>query len=273
MKDADRRDGRDSSEELEKLMAQARRVVGRQRTSSSSTEQPLARSLRDLGEHLSYFRRLFSSTREVVAGLHGHIVAPVWRVVRPPLLYLGSSYKRIWDRCAYRIDRQTNQRVLSRTRSTVVVSVTVLALSVLTDTRLGEAVRFVTVEPIVDAILIGCSKRTETFYLAQSNEIDPDNNIHSVRGCRRRGVCAESDAAYFRVQPRLSHDIWKLVEYGNPMYVPDHIVAPIAPGLNECEVTYYGYRMSSSWIARVLRSLQFYPTMLEAKCRYIGGDS
>jgi hypothetical protein len=57
------------------------------------------------------------------------------------------------------------------------------------------------------------------------------------------------------------------------VYVPDHIVAPIAPGLNECHVTYYGYRMTSSWIARVLRSLQFYPTMLEAKCTYIGGGN
>jgi hypothetical protein len=80
------------------------------------------------------------------------------------------------------------------------------------------------------------------------------------------------DAAYFRVQPRLAHDVWKLVAYGNPVYVPDHIVAPIAPGLNECHVTYYGYRMTSSWIARILRSLQFYPTMLEAKCTYLRGQ-
>jgi hypothetical protein len=154
----------------------------------------------------------------------------------------------------------------------VVVVVTVLALSIFTNTWLGSAVRFFTVEPVVDGVLIGLSKRTETFYLTQSDEIDPENNIHSVRGCRKRGECAEVDAAYFRVQPRLSHDIWKLLMYGNPVYVPDHIVAPIAPGLNECHVTYYGYRMTSSWIARVLRSLQFYPTMLEAKCTYLGSS-
>jgi hypothetical protein len=153
-----------------------------------------------------------------------------------------------------------------------VVIATVLALSVFTNTWLGSAVRFFTVEPVVDGVLIGLSKRTETFYLSQSDEIDPENNIHSVRGCRKRGECAEVDAAYFRVQPRLSHDIWKLWMYGNPVYVPDHIVAPIAPGLNECHVTYYGYRMTSSWIARVLRSLQFYPTMLEAKCTYLGSE-
>ena len=75
-----------------------------------------------------------------------------------------------------------------------------------------------------------------------------------------------------RVKPRLAHDFWKLVNYGNPFYVPDHVVAPIAPGVNQCQVTYYGYRMTSSWISRLLRSLEFYPVMLEANCRYIGAE-
>jgi hypothetical protein len=189
------------------------------------------------------------------------------------VVWFWRRYLSCWNRFAYTVDPTTNEPKLSRVRSSVVVVLTVLVISTLTNTWLGSTVRFFTVEPLVDAMLIGLSKRTEVFYLTQSDEIDPENNIHSVRGCRKKGECGEVDAAYFRVQPRLSHDMWKLYMYGNPVYVPDHIVAPIAPGLNECQVTYYGYRMTSSWIARVLRSLQFYPTMLEAKCSYLGSGT
>ena len=77
------------------------------------------------------------------------------------------------------------------------------------------------------------------------------------------------DALYLCILHRLSHDIWNLVTKGNPNFVTDHVVAPIAPGNNKCEVTYYGYRLSSSWTSRLMRQLEFYPTLLEAKCTSI----
>jgi hypothetical protein len=266
--------GEHENRELDSLVARARRLTKSSPPASAVSENDggLVDSIRELNENVSFIRRTVSATRTVIAGLLSTIVYPVWRVLRPPVTWLAGLYLSLWNRFAYSVDRSTGERKLSRVRSSIVVVATVCALSVFTNTWLGSAVRFFTVEPVVDGVLIGLSKRTETFYLSQSDEIDPENNIHSVRGCRKRGECAEVDAAYFRVQPRLSHDIWKLWMYGNPVYVPDHIVAPIAPGLNECHVTYYGYRMTSSWIARVLRSLQFYPTMLEAKCTYLGSD-
>ena len=267
--------GDGGKDEIDSLIARARRITTSRSPSvaPSDEEGTIVESIRELNENVTFLRRTIASIRTVVGGLLSTVVSPVWRVLRPPLSWLGRIYLSVWNRFAYTVDRTTNERRLSRVRSSIVVVCTVLVLSTFTDTWLGSTVRFFTVEPIVDGTLIGLSKRTEVFYLTQSDEIDPENNIHSVRGCRKRGECAEVDAAYFRVQPRLSHDIWKLWMYGNPVYVPDHIVAPIAPGLNECHVTYYGYRMTSSWIARVLRSLQFYPTMLEAKCTYLGSNN
>ena len=264
----------EENRELDSLVARARRLTKSSPRASAVSENDggIVDSIRELNENVSFIRRTVGATRTVIGGVLSTILYPVWRVLGPPVTWLGGIYLSLWNRFAYSVDRSTNERKLSRARSSLVVIATVLALSVFTNTWLGSAVRFFTVEPVVDGVLIGLSKRTETFYLSQSDEIDPENNIHSVRGCRKRGECAEVDAAYFRVQPRLSHDIWKLWMYGNPVYVPDHIVAPIAPGLNECHVTYYGYRMTSSWIARVLRSLQFYPTMLEAKCTYLGSE-
>jgi hypothetical protein len=150
-------------------------------------------------------------------------------------------------------------------------AVTVVFLLSLTPTWPGEAIRFVTYEPLMDGFLMALTYRTEVYYLNSTEELDPANNVHSVRGCHYAGECAEHDAVYFRVRPRLSHDIWKLILYGNPIYVPDHIIAPIAPGVNECHVTYYGYRLTASYIARLVRSMQIYPTMLEASCHYLGG--
>jgi hypothetical protein len=260
--------------EMESLIARARRIASPSTPTTASAEAErqggLVDNIRELNDNITFFRKCLSATRTVVSGLLSTIVSPVWRLLRSPVLWVVRHYLRLWNRWAYTADRDTKARKLSRARSSVVIVVSVLALSTFTTTWLGNTVRFFTIEPLVDGVLIGLSKRTEVFYLTQSDEIDPENNIHSVRGCRKRTECAEVDAAYFRVQPRLAHDIWKLWVYGNPVYVPDHIVAPIAPGLNECHVTYYGYRMTSSWIARLLRSLQLYPTMLEATCTYLG---
>ncbi len=264
-----------SPSNTEALLARARRIAqgpSKEAPQKQESEGGIADAITELNENLTFFRKCLTTTRVVLGGLQSNVFGPLWRLVRPPIIFVARLYMRLWNRYAYSTNQETKERTLSRTRSSIIVVATVLVLSIFTNTQLGSAVRFVTIEPLADAILIGLSKRTEVFYLTQSDEIDPENNVHSVRGCRKRGECAEIDAAYFRVQPRLAHDVWKLVSYGNPVYVPDHIVAPIAPGLNECHVTYYGYRMTSSWIARILRSLQFYPTMLEAKCTYLGSQ-
>ena len=273
MADSSRSKESSSTSDTETLLARARRIA--QGPPGEAPHKPIseggiADTIQELNENLTFFRRCMTSTRVVVSGLRSNVVGPIWGFVLPPLAFVARLYLVFWNRWAYVTDKVTKERTLSRARSSVVVVVTILFLSMGTNTQLGSAVRFVTVEPLLDGMLMAVSKRTEVFYLTQSDEIDPDNNIYSVRGCRKRGECSEIDAAYFRVQPRLAHDVWKLVTYGNPVYVPDHIVAPIAPGLNECHVTYYVYRMTSSWIARILRSLQFYPTMLEAKCTYLG---
>ena len=176
----------------------------------------------------------------------------------------------MWDRYVYIESTGTAESTLSKPRAAVFSVVTILFIAMFTPTALGNAVRFFTLEPLIDASLMAVSKTTKEFYLNHSEEILPMEDIHSVRGCRKEGECREYDAAYFRVKPRLSHDVWKLFAHGDPIYIPDHVVAPIAPGVNRCQVTYYGYRMTSSWISRLMRSLQIYPVLLEANCEFLG---
>lgn len=227
-------------------------------------------NLKEISDNISGFARFLYTVREAVLGFYERFIAPLWRIFSPILRWLIRSYGCFWNRFAYRTNKSNGERTLSRTRAGICVALTIAFLSAFTPTYPGSVVRFVTLEPIVDGLLMLISKHTEEFYLNHSEEIDPIENIHSVRGCRHRGECTEVDAVYFRILPRLSHDIWKLFAHGNPLFVPDHVVAPIAPGVNRCEVTYYGYRVTSSGVSRLLRSLEFYPTLLEANCTYLG---
>lgn len=232
----------------------------------------ISETLHSVDENLSYFRKLLYTCKETYLGLMDRFGKPLVSLLGPLLRWLFSTYRRFWNRYSYYTDRATGERVFSRKRSSLVIGLSIAVASIFTPTALGDAVRFATTEPVFDAFLMSISKKTELFYLNNSQEIDPEANEHAVRGCRTMGQCTENDAIYFRVKPRLSHDIWKLIVYGNPIYVPDHVIAPIAPGVNRCEVTYYGYRMTSSWISRLLRSFQVYPTMLETNCTAVTAD-
>lgn len=270
----------ESAQAIADLMAHAEKLQARART-GSETKRPqnkdsvisdLLETSHSIAENLSFFRRLAINIKEGYLGFYERFLSPLWSILGPPVKWLGYRYGKLWNRFAYRTAKPSGQRELSRSRAGIVVAITFLALAAFTPTGIGDAVRFVTLEPLSDAFFMAISKRTDTFYLNSTEEVDPHANIHSVRGCRHAGQCSEVDAVYFRIRPRLSHDIWKLINFGNPIYVPDHVVAPIAPGVNRCEVIYYGYRMTSSWISRLLRSLEVYPILLDAKCTYLGSS-
>ena len=261
---------------VDELLKRAKALQSRSEKSAGESEvsskgkgvEEAIEAIKSLNAQVSYIGRFLSHSKEACLGFYRNLFLPFWRVFSPPFVFVARIYKKLWQRFAFYTDPQSGERIFSRKRSSAVMAVTLLFVLALTPTGIGSALRFVSVEPVLDSVLMLTSMKTETFYLNNSQEVDPEGNIHSVRGCRIEGLCGEKDAAYFRVLPRLSHDVWKLIRYGNPIYVPDHVVAPIAPGVNKCAVTYYGYRMTSSWLSRLLRSLELYPTMLEASCRH-----
>lgn len=271
-----------SSQEVDALLNEAKALKSRfEKSVPSEINQNkklsdtggIHETLQSVSENLSYLRRVLVHAKEMYLGVHERFFRPVWDFIKPPLKFISRIYRRIWNRWAYVTNSQTGERILSRRKSSLLIGCTFLFVAAFTPTSIGDAVRFVTIEPVMDGFLILASKKSETFFLNNSEEIDHFRNIHAVRGCRIEGMCSEKDAVYFRVKPRLAHDVWKFIEYGNPIYVPDHVVAPIAPGVNKCKVTYYGYRMTSSWISRLIRSFQIYPTMLEASCVFLGNHT
>lgn len=100
---------------------------------------------------------------------------------------------------------------------------------------------------------------TETIYLSAAEEIDPEADLHAIRGCRAM-PCQEADAIYFRVRPTLVHDLYALTTRGSLFY-PDYVASVVAPGVNKCEVHSYGLR-----IRALMRGWGIYPDMLDATC-------
>jgi hypothetical protein len=262
----------DLLEEAEALKRRSRASAGKRnkKPATANVINDIQENLQGISENISGFASFLYTVKEATFGFYERFLAPLWRTIRPLVTWIIRLYGRLWNRLAYRTNKVNGEKTLSRTRAGICVALTIAFIATFTPTYLGSVVRFLTIEPLSDGLLMLVSKHTEEFFLNHSEEIDPLGNIHSVRGCRHRGECTEADAVYFRILPRLSHDIWKLFAHGNPLYVPDHVVAPIAPGVNKCEVTYYGYRVTSSGIARLLRSLEVYPTLLEANCTYLG---
>ena len=123
----------------------------------------------------------------------------------------------------------------------------------------GAPAREVIYTPIVDGIGMAVNfKSNETLYLTNAEEIGGEANEFGVRGCRT--IDCAGTGVNFRVRQSFAHNIWAVLARGNPFYVSDVEVNEIAPGINRCEVTSYGFR------GRLFQMLDMYPTLLTATC-------
>lgn len=195
-----------------------------------------------------------SPLERVVAFVQKLFVIPVaiWNglskgALGAPLRWLSRVFgwykRRIWDRYTRGADgKQTGKRLGLTFAGTAVF------LWFLPDIIVGT----------FSTALIATTLHTETAFLTQTEEIDPAGDVHSIKGCRAI-PCSEADAIYYRVRPDLAHSAYSWITTGGPFF-PDLTASVVAPGVNKCTVTSYGFRM------RLLRGWGVYPDMLDATC-------
>ena len=185
---------------------------------------------------------------QVFAGLvwfYENIVRPVARtLIWRPLKWVVTKYRLLWDRVVY---LKTGH--FSYPRAGMMVTATVAAIYLLV-----PVVQFV-----LDGMLFLVTSKHETVYLTQSQEIYPDDDIHSVKGCDSL-PCTDESAIYFRVRPHYFHQFWSMVK-GKGLFYPDYVAAAVPPGISKCEVTSYGMRLKF-----LMRQFNVYPDLLEARC-------
>jgi hypothetical protein len=103
------------------------------------------------------------------------------------------------------------------------------------------------------------TRNQETIFLTLSQEIDPENDIHSIKGCEAI-PCSEDNSVYYRVRPTTFHQFYAFGTRGS-MFYPDLVASVVAPGYNKCEVHSYGIRVKT-----LMRKFDIYPDMLDAVC-------
>lgn len=103
------------------------------------------------------------------------------------------------------------------------------------------------------------TSKTEEIYLSASQEIDNDNNVWVVRGCRQT-MCDSNESLYYRIKPSMFHHAWNLVDSGH-FFLPDALGASIPLRPTKCAVTSYGIRK------RMTMLFNIYPIILKVDCK------
>ena len=159
-------------------------------------------------------------------------------------------YRAVWAFCVYKRNDQ-RELVFSKPRAGIFLVGSVLFLLYgLIPTFWFAA----------DAAIFTLTVKTdEVLYLHNSQEIDPNENIHSVQGNYALPL-DEDDTVYFLVEDTWFNSLWSILVKGGLFY-PDYISATVPPGLNKCVVTSYGIRAKT-----LMRRWELYPYLLSAKC-------
>lgn len=162
------------------------------------------------------------------------------------LLYrmVVSWYMVIWHKMAY-----DSSGRFSRTRSMISVIASILFIWFI-----PEIFGFV-----YHVSLFTFTYKHEQIYLTNSEEIYPELDIHSVKGCSSL-PCDNDNSEYYRVVSTPFSDVYSLITNYSFFY-PDNVAT--VPGVSKCDVVSYGFRFKSKLIKQ---TFDFYPYMLDTVC-------
>jgi hypothetical protein len=179
------------------------------------------------------------------------VLKPVLALLSIPLSGVFRLYRRLWAKVVYVNDNFGN-RIFSKTRAGVMVTASVLffwfaalpALGFLFDT----ALYFATV------------KHDEVVYLNNSQEIIPEENVHSVQGCTEL-PCSDHNSFYFRIRATPFNEVWSLM-HEHTFFFPDYVAAAVPVDVSRCTITSYGIRLKL-----FMRGMDLYPDVLRTACQ------
>ena len=181
-------------------------------------------------------------------------ISAVWELVKPPCVFVGRKiavvfiwYKKLWIKYTH---NKYQEFVYKRG---VAMALATLAAIIIIPSVLGL---------FFDTSYYLITRKKESIYLIQSEEIYPDDNIWGVRGCHNQN-CDSDSSVYYRIRPSLFHHLWSIGHNGN-IFLPDTIGSSVPTGMTQCEVISYGIR------ARVLMTFHIYPSILKITCSGYG---
>jgi hypothetical protein len=165
-------------------------------------------------------KKFLSNSRFIIqflAGLHfvwDRVLGPPRRILLKVLGRFFNWYKATWNRYTY--DKYGG---FVYKRAGIMTTAT-LAVLIMIPTFISLS---------FNAALFFTTYRSERVYLFNSEEIYPDDNIWSIRGCEMVNCATES--LYFRVAPSLFNQIWSVI-YNRELFLADDIASGVPARLN-----------------------------------------
>lgn len=266
-------DGSDTKK-IDELLRKAKLLQTRTGTGGEDEAEPgilrkdnsgsvIGDTLKGVKEGIESVKAVQATQKEVSGGyeLVKQTGMSVWKFLKNSWPVRG--YMWLYNKVAYKKDKKTGERTFRPKRAKAMILSTAFAASALVPGVVGMPARTVinaVTEPVMDgARMATMMHRDEIMYLNDQHIANADENLWVVKGTTNPGGSVD-DAVLFYVKPSLAHDIWSWVNKGNPMFIPDQVVAPVAPGANNMyRVTYYGVR----W--RLATWLQAYPQLLDVQ--------
>ncbi len=184
----------------------------------------------------------------------GHFIVHSWPV---------RAYAWLFKKLCYKKDKATGEKKVSPRRAKAMILSTAFLASAAIPGMIGMPARHTigaVAEPVFDgARMATMMHKNEIMYLNDEHVVDHAHNVWVVKGTTKPGGDV-NDAVLLNVKPSLMNDLWSWKNKGNPFFIPDQVVSPVAPG-NQTRymVTYYGHR----W--RLFTWMQAYPELLDVK--------
>jgi len=194
--------------------------------------------------------RFLAQVAVALMWIYAHLLAPVARALSVPARILWRWYRLAWDKVVYVEDKYRN-RLFSKTRAGAFLAASLVFAW------------FVFIPALVFAFDLGLYfltvKKDEVVYLTNSQEIIPEENVHSIQGCHDL-PCTDENSVYFRIRATYFNEAWSLV-HGHGLFFPDYVAAAVPLSISRCIITSYGIRLKF-----IMRGLDFYPDVLRTEC-------
>ncbi|MEZ0261514.1 MAG: hypothetical protein ACAH80_10925 [Alphaproteobacteria bacterium] len=255
------------------LLEQARRMrSASQQSGANAKKTEIKGSV--ITDTLKEIKAVNETAKEVRGGWHvlkhaalvawEKVLSPVYDFIKPVTSRVAKCYMWAFNKVCYKKDKKTGEKHLSRNRAGAFILATAFIASAAVPGMIGTPARTAigaVTEPVSDGIRMALfMHKSETMYLNDQHVVNEAENIWVVKGTTTPNGGVE-ETVLFKVKPSLAHDIWQWRTKGDPFFMPDRVVGPVAPGANnKCTVTYYGAR----W--RIANWLQAYPYLLDVKC-------
>lgn len=207
---------------------------------------------------ISSLQRFLTQIGAACLWIYDSILRPVAGIVLVPARILWRWYRLLWEKAVYVEDRFKN-RLFSKSRAGIFLAASLVFAWYIFIPALvfgyDVALYFLTV------------KKDEVVYLTNSQEIIPEENVHSIQGCHDL-PCTDENSVYFRIRATYFNEAWSLV-HGHGLFFPDYVAAAVPLSISRCVITSYGVRMKF-----VMRGMDIYPDVLKTECEPLqtGGD-